>query len=315
MGNKPSKNMTLSTYSEKSVSYLHEVGIHGGIRRAADALGVNPSVVSRQISLLERSMQLPLLERRGRNVVLTEAGKLLADDYAQTCVRRQQLERQLSDLRHIRGGTIRLRVGPGMVEDVVMHVIRDFSNAYPAVFVDVLSGDMQTTVTLIAKGEVDMAVSFGPSSASGLKCHSYSRGPICAVVEPTHPIAGYEQVSVAELTSYRLIGMSGDFGLQRYINAIFRSEGLIFTPAYGCNFFSSAIALSQAGLGVAFMTAQTVKTPLQQGSLVAVPIDHRIARESQCHLLRSTDHRFTPAAHYLWQLLCKHFNESAPLRI
>ncbi|WP_261154048.1 helix-turn-helix domain-containing protein, partial [Serratia ficaria] len=68
-------------YQDRQVGYLYEVGNQGGIRRAADILGVNPSVISRQIAQLERALQLPLLERRGRNVVLTEAGRLLAEDH------------------------------------------------------------------------------------------------------------------------------------------------------------------------------------------------------------------------------------------
>ena len=66
---------------ERPMSYLYEVGIQGGIRRAADILGINPSVISRQIAQLERTLELPLLERQGRNVALTEAGRLLAEDY------------------------------------------------------------------------------------------------------------------------------------------------------------------------------------------------------------------------------------------
>ncbi|WP_017346638.1 LysR family transcriptional regulator [Pantoea sp. A4] len=302
--------MTLGNYPEKSISYLYEVGEQGGIRRAADMLGVNPSVISRQLSALERTLQLPLLERRGRNVVLTEAGKLLAEDYAQTSQRRRMLEGQLRDLRHMRGGSVSLRIGQGMVEEVVGQVLRTFSQAYPAVFLDISSGDMQTTVDLIARGDVDMAVGFGTTGPAGLKSQSYPRGPICAIVTPDHPIAALEKVSVAELANHRLIGMSDNFGLQRYIYAIFNSEGILFNPAYSCNLFSSAITLSQAGLGVAFMTAHAVKPSLLQGELVAVPIDNRIARESQCHLLRSADHRFTPAASYLWQLLCHFYNDS-----
>ncbi len=297
-----------SIWPEKSISYLYEVGVQGGIRRAADMLGVNPSVISRQIALLSRTMQLPLLERRGRSVVLTEAGRMLAEDYAQTSARRNKLSRQLSDMRHMRGGSVSLRVGQGMVEDVIQHVIREFSVAWPGVFVDIMSGDMQTTLTLIARGEVDMAVAFGPMGSAALKRHSFHRGPICAIVQPEHPVARLSQVTVEALTHHRLIAMSDNFGLQHHINAMFKSEGLIFTPHYCCNLFSSAIALSQAGLGIAFMTAHTVKMPLRQGSLVAVPIDHRIAQESQCHLLRSADRRLTPAAHFLWQLLSKFFN-------
>lgn len=303
--------MTLVSYPEKAISYLYEVGLQGGIRRAADILGINASAVSRQVAALERSMQLPLLERRGRNVVLTEAGRLLVEDYAQTCLRRKKLQEQLYDMRHMRGGSVTLRIGQGMVEDVANHVLRDFAAAYPGVFVELTSGDMETSVALISRGEVDMAVGFGTVGPAGLKCLSYQRGPICAIMTPDHPIAALEKVSVAQLSGHRLIGMSGTFGLQHYIQAIFNSEGQPFSPAFSCNLFSSAIALSQAGLGVAFMTAQAISPPLLQRELVAVPVDHRIARESQCHLLRSADRRFTPAASYLWQLLGNWFREQS----
>src|SRR5471030_1131697 len=93
-------------FHEKHISYLYQVGLQGGIRRAADILGINASVISRQIALLERTLQLPLLERRGRNVVLTEAGKLLAEDYFENSLRREKLERHLKDLRYMKGGTV-----------------------------------------------------------------------------------------------------------------------------------------------------------------------------------------------------------------
>ncbi|MDI9219497.1 LysR family transcriptional regulator [Pantoea sp. EA-12] len=303
--------MTMLLYSDKTIRYLYEVGIHGGIRRAAEALDVDPAAISRQLSQLARDMRLPLLERRGRNVVLTEAGKLLAEDYAQTHQRRSQLERRLRDLRHKRGGSITMRVGQGMVDEVVKYVLQPFSQNYPEVFIDILSGDMQTTVSLITRGEVDMAVGFGPVGPPGVKCHSFHRGPICAIVHREHPIALYEKVDVADLAEYPLIGMDKDFGIQSYMNVMFNQEGLVFAPAYSCNLFTSAIALSQAGMGIAFMTAKVVEDGLSSRNLVAVPVNHRIARESQCHLLRSTDHRFTPAAQHLWQLLCQFFEQTA----
>lgn len=60
--------MAMLLYPEKSIRYLYEVGNYGGIRRAAEALDVDPAAISRQLSQLAREMQLPLLERRGRNV-------------------------------------------------------------------------------------------------------------------------------------------------------------------------------------------------------------------------------------------------------
>ncbi|MCZ4060915.1 LysR substrate-binding domain-containing protein [Pantoea sp. LMR881] len=130
------------------------------------------------------------------------------------------------------------------------------------------------------------------------------------MVRNDHPVAFREQVDVADLPRYPLIGMNKDFGIQSYMNVMFNQERLVLSPAYSCNLFSSAIALSQAGMGIAFMTAKVVEEALTLRHLVAVPVRHRIARERQCHLLRSADHRFTPAAQHLWQLLVQFFEKS-----
>ncbi|WAT06121.1 LysR family transcriptional regulator [Rouxiella badensis] len=296
-------------FHEKQISYLYEVGIQGGIRRAADILGVNASVISRQISLLERTLQLPLLERKGRTVVLTEAGKLLADDFFESRERRTKLERHLKDLRYMKGGAITLRVGAGLVDTFVEYVLKKFAASYPNVFVEIVAGNMQDTLAAIVQGEADMALAFGPIGNPELKRHSFPWGPICAVVNPQHPIAKLGKVTIEELSKHRLISLSETFGLQRHMNAMFQSQGYLFTPAYRCNLFSTAMSLSISGMGISFMTAQAAGERIEHNILVAVPIDHPIATEAQCHLLRNSDRRFSPAAHHMWQLLLNFFQQ------
>ncbi|MCU7365325.1 LysR family transcriptional regulator [Pantoea stewartii] len=296
-------------FQDKQVGYLYEVGNQGGIRRAADILGVNASVVSRQIAQLERALQLPLLERRGRNVVLTEAGHLLAEDYFVSRMRREKLESQLKDLRHMRGGTLSVRIGGGLITAFIEGVMREFAQSYPQVFVDIVVGSMQEMMNDIVSGEADMALAFGPIGTPELKRHSFKWGPICAVVAPQHPVASLASITIEALTAHPLIALTENFGLQRHMNAMFKSQGLQFHPAYRCNLFSTAMNLSQAGLGVSFMTAHAAADPIRQGTLVAVPIDHPIASSAQCHLLRNSDRRFTPAAHHMWRLLHNAFRD------
>jgi Transcriptional regulator len=294
---------------DKPAGYLYEVGLQGGIRRAADILGVNPSVISRQIAQLERALQLPLLERRGRTVVLTEAGRLLAQDHYESRQRREKLESHLKDLRHMRGGSISLRIGGGLITTFIEEVMCEFSRAWPNVFVDILVGSMQEMLNDIASGDADMALAFGPIGTPELKRHSFQWGPICAVVSPQHPIAALTSITIPALADYRLIALSENFGLQRHMNAMFKSEGLQFHPAYRCNLFSTAMSLSQAGLGVSFMTKYAAREAIAAGLLVAVPLVHPIASTAQCHLLRNSDRRFTPAAHHMWRLLHNAFRD------
>ena len=59
--------------------YFHTVAHEGNLTRAAERLNVSQSAVSSQIRLLEDRLGQPLFERRGRTLILTEAGRIALD--------------------------------------------------------------------------------------------------------------------------------------------------------------------------------------------------------------------------------------------
>src|SRR6476619_4850207 len=58
---------------------LRELGALGSVKDVADTLLVTPSAVSQQLAQLQKSVEVPLTRKEGRNLVLTEAGQVLAD--------------------------------------------------------------------------------------------------------------------------------------------------------------------------------------------------------------------------------------------
>lgn len=58
---------------------LRELGALGSVKAVADTLMVTPSAVSQQLAILQRSVEVPLTRKEGRNLVLTDAGQVLAD--------------------------------------------------------------------------------------------------------------------------------------------------------------------------------------------------------------------------------------------
>jgi DNA-binding transcriptional LysR family regulator len=88
---------------------LRELAHRGTIAAVAQALSFTPSAVSQQLSALEREAGLPLLERSGRRVVLTPAGRNLAR-HAEAVL--EQLERAAAELAGARQGLAGpLRIG------------------------------------------------------------------------------------------------------------------------------------------------------------------------------------------------------------
>ncbi|MEU9129723.1 LysR family transcriptional regulator [Kitasatospora sp. NPDC048540] len=64
--------------NERQLRILRELGELGSVTAAAEALSMTPSAVSQQLQLLQRPIPVPLTEREGRRLVLTEAGRALA---------------------------------------------------------------------------------------------------------------------------------------------------------------------------------------------------------------------------------------------
>jgi LysR family transcriptional activator of glutamate synthase operon len=93
------------------------------------------------------------------------------------------------------------------------------------------------------------------------------------------------------------------FGVQQYLEAIIRAERLTVTPSYRCDLFSAAQAIAAAGLGVAFMSTDAARQYLDAGRLVALEIEHPIAREFSSQVIRRVGRRLSPAAEFLWRQL------------
>ncbi|MEO3829897.1 LysR family transcriptional regulator [Actinomadura sp. B10D3] len=58
---------------------LRELKLRGTLAAVADALGYTPSAVSQQLAQLQRDVGVPVVERAGRRLRLTEAGEVLAE--------------------------------------------------------------------------------------------------------------------------------------------------------------------------------------------------------------------------------------------
>ncbi|NYD79253.1 LysR family transcriptional regulator [Arthrobacter cupressi] len=63
----------------RQLQVLRELGELGSVKAVAEAMMVTPSAVSQQLTLLQRSAGVPLTRKDGRNLVLTDAGRVLAD--------------------------------------------------------------------------------------------------------------------------------------------------------------------------------------------------------------------------------------------
>src|SRR5919197_5020834 len=113
----------------RRMQVLRAVVTTGSITAAATNLGYTPSAVSQQIAALERQAGLPLLERVGRGVRPTAAGRLLTEHAAIISQHVAEAETALADLRAGRTGRLTIRyfasVGPTLLAPALARLRRE----------------------------------------------------------------------------------------------------------------------------------------------------------------------------------------------
>src|SRR5690349_24140959 len=87
---------------------LVAVEAHGSVGAAAAALDYTPSAVSQQIKRLETQTGVQLLERQGRGVLLTEAGRTLSASARDLLAHMERLESRIHGASGETVGTVRL---------------------------------------------------------------------------------------------------------------------------------------------------------------------------------------------------------------
>jgi DNA-binding transcriptional LysR family regulator len=137
---------------------LREFAHRGTIAAVAEALAFTPSAVSQQLSALEREAGLPLLERRGRRMVLTPAGQTLVR-HAETVL--EQLERAAAELAGARqglAGPLRIGTFPSAGRTMIPAALLALARQHPGLAPMVSEIDPARVADALRAAELDVAL-------------------------------------------------------------------------------------------------------------------------------------------------------------
>jgi len=140
---------------------LLAVARHGSVTAAAQALHYAQPSVSHHLARLEAETGSRLVQRAGRGIRLTDAGRLLADRAEEILGRLDAAEAELAAHTGLRSGRVRLAAFPSALGTFVPAAAAAFVTAYPSVDLRFAEAEPPEAVRLLRGGEVEVAVLFG----------------------------------------------------------------------------------------------------------------------------------------------------------
>ncbi|MFB7471064.1 LysR substrate-binding domain-containing protein [Kitasatospora sp. NPDC056184] len=137
---------------------LRELAHLGTIAAVAEALSFSPSAVSQQLSVLEKEAGVPLLERTGRRVTLTPAGRNLVRHAEAVLERLEQADAELAHAREGLAGPLRIGTYPSAARAIIPAVLAELAGWHPGLEPMVTEVDPAAVAAALRAGELDVAL-------------------------------------------------------------------------------------------------------------------------------------------------------------
>lgn len=241
-----------------ALTSLRAVDTHGSVVAAADALGFTPSAVSQQVKRLERQTGVPLLERVGRGVILTDHGRHLVDAGGRLLAELEEVEATLHQRAETVSGHLRLTAFSTAMRGLVAPVVRDLRSAHPDLTVSLTEREPWDTVELVASGQSDLGVVHRWGDVpidipDHLAATTVTRDVADVVVHRDHPLAGRAAVAPKDLVDEGWIATPEGTICRQWLTRMYAGTGRLPRIAHTAMEFDSHLALVRAELGIALV--------------------------------------------------------------
>ena len=146
---------------------LVAVARHGSVTAAAHALNYAQPSVSHHLARLEAETGIKLVQRAGRGIRLTDAGRLLAERAVEVIGRLDAAENELAVFAGLRAGRLRLAAFPSALSTIVPAAAAILHDRLPGVDLRLTEAEPPEAVRMLRAGYVDLALIFRHESADG----------------------------------------------------------------------------------------------------------------------------------------------------
>jgi LysR family nitrogen assimilation transcriptional regulator len=252
----------------------------GSLSKAADRLRIAQPGLSRQIKLLEQELRVQLFVRNGRGMLLTGAGRMLLDR-TQGLVR--QIEQMRDDIQSAGGnpsGSVVLGLVPTVSAVLSGRLAARILAGFPDISLRIVESYGGHLVEWLHRGEMDLAITYGPAINLHLTAQSIGYEEIAVVGPPGSGLRARKQVDLDWLLKQKLILPSMAHGLRALLEKAVVRRKMTLRALIEVDSYRAQISLMEEGIGYTLLPASAIRAELAAKRLeMAVLVNPTISRE------------------------------------
>lgn len=221
--------------NSKILHYFVTIVAQGSYTKAAEHLGIAQSALSIAMRKFEQQLEIPLLIRSSKGVVVTKEGEVLLAHSKDILARINDAETALNDLRGLEQGEVSIGI-PGMMGSYFFpEILMAFKFKYPNLKLSIMEGGTQTIKEKLISGELDLGVIVDDHVPNSLQVQRFVRPQMVAAVGRNHALANAKSVSYTDFFSHELVMFKAGYFHREVIDGLCESNNMTANYSFETN--------------------------------------------------------------------------------
>ena len=241
--------------------------------RAAEAVSLTQPTVSGHIKDLESELGLPLLDRAGRTVTPTRAGKILYGYARRILGLRAEAQQAIGEHKGGLAGNLALGASSIPGAYVLPPLLAEFKRSHPAAAITLCVQGSRDIVRGVGDGVYEVGMVGARFEEGRVRYDRYLQDELVLAVPASHPWAGRRTVRVQDLASQPILMRERGSGTRKIMEKALREHGLDADRLQVALEVTSNEAIRQAlkaELGLAVISRRAVEEDLRSGMVAAL---------------------------------------------
>ena len=240
--------------------------------KAASVLGYSQSAVTVQMQQLENEVGLPLFDRIGKNIRLTQYGIAFIDYARKVIEAMEEVENFARDSKDLHG-VVRFGIVDSIMNACFIPIFTELSRRYPNVDINVFVGSAREIEAKIRANEIDLAylLDYKVPKKEWIRIREEIE-PIIFVTNPDNPIADREELSFEDIVNQKIILMPQGEGYRYLFDDELAKRNLFVTPALEIASTQTTIRLVKADNYIAMLPIFVAREHIRSGALKQVKV-------------------------------------------
>jgi DNA-binding transcriptional LysR family regulator len=249
--------------------------------RTADHLHITQSAVSHAIKKLETSIDTALINRKNRDLILTDAGKILFQSCEKIFYELEKTDQDLAVLKKQKQLTIRVGATVEFGTTILINHIREFLDRFPDTHIDFLFS--HHLMEPLLQDFVDLIIDCKPHMVKNLEKIYLFKEQYVTIASPAF-IEKMQITALDDLARVRILSLDKDLDWwHNFISAIPPGKQACLKNVMQINHIRGIINGAVAGLGIGFVPRYTVMGELEKNILMD-PFPHITPAADDFHI-------------------------------